>query len=127
MFWLDELLAQGSVPRSSGTGPEWQPGVDIFELNDSFLLCFAVPGVRQEDVEVLTTGDLVVVRGIRTLEVPRDATPRQLELTRGRFERRVRLPTTVPEEGVRTQMAQGLLLVHVPAPRHRVRIRVRPG
>lgn len=110
-----------------GTQPEWRPGVDIFELNDGFLLCFAVPGVRQEDVEVLAAGDMVIVRGIRTLQAPPDATPRQLELTRGRFERRIRLPTSVPQEGTRTQLAQGLLLVHVPAPGHRVRIRVRPG
>jgi HSP20 family protein len=105
-------------------GPAWRPEVDVFERPDGFLLCFSVPGVRQEDIQVVATDETVTVHGVRDLAAATDATPRRLELPRGHFKRSIRLPGTIASDEVRTQLTQGLLLVHVPTPRGYVRVRV---
>lgn len=102
----------------------WRPEVDVFERPEGFLLCFSVPGVREEEIEVFAAGDVLTIRGVRGLEATTEAVPRRLELPRGRFERSVKLPGTIEAGGVRTQLTQGLLLVHVPWPAGYVRVRV---
>ncbi|MBO0694096.1 MAG: Hsp20/alpha crystallin family protein [Acidimicrobiaceae bacterium] len=119
MFELEQPLRE--LGRE---GPAWHPEVDVFERADGFLLCFAVPGVREDEVEVIAADDVLTVRGLRQLTAAEEATPRRVELPRGRFERRVRLPGQIAAEEVRTQLTQGLLLVHVPRPRGYVRVKV---
>lgn len=102
----------------------WLPEVDVFERPDGFLLCFSVPGVQEQEIEVTAAGQALTVRGVRRLAAVPEATPRRLELARGPFERTVKLPGTIAAEGVRTQLTQGLLLVHVPTPRGYVRVKV---
>lgn len=102
----------------------WLPEVDVFERRDGFLLCFSVPGVQEDEIEVTATGQVLTIRGLRRLAAVPEATPRRLELPRGPFERSVKLPGTIAAEGVRTQLTQGLLLVHVPTPRGYVRVKV---
>jgi hypothetical protein len=55
-------------------GPAWRPEVDVFERPDGFLLCFSVPGVRQEDIQVVATDETVTVHGVRDLAAATDAT-----------------------------------------------------
>jgi HSP20 family protein len=125
MFWLDELLRETSGARWVRAGDEvdWRPELDVFERPDGYLLCFAVPGVSREEIEILFAENVLTVRGTRTLQVPLEARSRQVELPRGRFERRVRLPSAIAADSIRTQLTQGLLLVHVPKPQG-VQIRV---
>lgn len=118
MFEFEELRARDREQ------PDWRPEVDVFERPEGFLLCFALPGVREEEIEVLVAGEMLTVRGVRGLAATTEAIPRQLELPRGRFERKVRLPGTIQAEEVRTQLTQGLLLVHMPWPRGYVRVKV---
>lgn len=105
-------------------GSPWRPEVDVFERPDGFLLCFSVPGVREDEIEVTAAGEMLTVRGVRELVAAAEAIPRRVELARGRFERRVRLPGRIAAEEVRTQLTQGLLLVHVPRPSGYVRVKV---
>jgi HSP20 family molecular chaperone IbpA len=123
MFWWSETTP------TSGTGSErtdWRPELDVFERRDGLLLCFSLPGVDEDDVEVLSLDDVLIVRGTRKLDPPTDARARRIELPRGRFERRVRLTAPIASEDVQTQLTRGLLLVHVPRARGHVRIKVRP-
>lgn len=119
MFEFEQTLPELDPERAA-----WRPEVDIFERPDGFLLCFSVPGVRQDEIEVIAVDQVLTVRGVRELAAAADAAPRRLELPRGRFERKVRLPGTISAAEVRTQLTQGLLLVHVPTPRGYVRVKV---
>lgn len=105
-------------------GRAWRPEVDVFERPDGFLLCVALPGVREDEIEVIAADQVLTIRGVRQLTATAEATPRRLELPRGRFERRIVLPGTIAAGEVRTQLTQGLLLVQVPRPRGYVRVKV---
>jgi HSP20 family protein len=72
----------------------WQPPVDIFETEQELLIVAALPGVDPQNVEVTFAPELLLITGLRQLRIARGTTVHRLELPYGRFERRVRLPTT---------------------------------
>jgi HSP20 family protein len=112
----------------SGLELDWRPDLDVYELADEFLLCLSLPGVRARDVEMTVTGRTMTISGVRDGAAPRGAVPHLIETSRGRFQRRIRLPAEARLSGIRTVMADGQLLVHVPkvSPRS-MRVAIRTG
>ena len=73
--------------------PCWEPPVDLYEHGDMLRLLVALPGVTPQQVEVVLTPSLIVVRGERSLPTSsRQAAIHRLEIPYGRFERRIVLP-----------------------------------
>jgi HSP20 family protein len=78
------------APRGA---PCWEPPVDLYENGPELRLLVALPGVRQQQVEVAFAPGLIVVRGERSLPASsRGAAIHRLEIPYGRFERRITLP-----------------------------------
>jgi HSP20 family protein len=102
----------------------WRPELDVYEDLEGFVLCLALPGVREEEIEIIGEATTLTVRGVRGLPVPGDATAHRLELRRGAFERRVRLPVGVDLERTRSQLRDGLLVIHVPKTEPAVRVKI---
>lgn len=102
----------------------WTPAVDVYEYLEGFVICLEVPGIEAEDLEVLIQGRTVRLRGSRDLPIPSRMTAHRVELRRGRFERDIRLPVALDPDRSSTQLAGGLLLVHVPkaTPARRIRV-----
>lgn len=74
-------------------GPSWAPPVDMFERDSELVILVALPGVTPDQVEVLSDGAQLLIRGDRPLPaVCRRAAIRQLEIPYGCFERRLTLP-----------------------------------
>ena len=104
---------------------EWQPDLDIYEATDSYLLVFALPGVRAQDVEAMVVDRSFVVAGTRHVPLPQGVRAHLIESARGTFERRIRLPGSADLTGLRTDLTNGQLVVHVPKRRSEtIRIRV---
>jgi len=83
-------VATGSAARM------WAPVLDMHETKDDLVLNFELPGVREKDVSVSITGDLLTVKGERGFD--RDVTDesyRHVERVYGKFERSVQLPMPV--------------------------------
>lgn len=75
------------------SGPSWAPPVDVFEQDGNLLILAALPGVSAAQVEVLSDGTQLLIRGDRPLPAAfRRAAIRQLEIPYGCFERRLALP-----------------------------------
>jgi HSP20 family protein len=108
-----------------GPDVEWQPALDIYEATDGFLLVFALPGVRPQDVEAMLVSRSFVVTGTRHVPLPAGVRAHLIESARGYFERRVRLPGNADLTGLRTELTNGQLLVEIPKRRTgTVRVRV---
>jgi HSP20 family protein len=130
LIWRHEVLHRAYLdqePVEHGVG--WRPELDIYEDRGGFVLCLAVPGVGQEDIDVFAEGQTLTVGGTRKLPIPNDATTHRVELPRGRFQRQIRLPAGADLSGARTQLKDGLLLIHVPkvARETRVKVDIRTG
>ena len=102
-------------PASSAAGRTWAPPVDLYETKDDLVLTMELPGVRDKDVTVSITGDLLTVKGERRLE--HDAKEQQflhVERVAGKFERLVQLPIPVQGDKVKATYRDGVLEIKLP-------------
>jgi HSP20 family protein len=102
-------------PGGSGAGRSWAPAVDLYETTDDLVLTMEVPGVRDKDVTVSITGDLLTIKGERRVE--QDVKEQQLlhvERAYGKFERLVQLPIPVQADKVKATYRDGVLEVRLP-------------
>ncbi len=94
-----------------GSGPAWQPPVDVLETETEVLIFCALPGVDPENVDAVIEGGALLVSGKRLLpDELRTATIHQLELPQGTFARRIPLPPA-HYNTVKRQALNGCLLI----------------
>ncbi len=96
---------------SDGSGPNWEPPVDIFENDEEFCIVVALPGVDPRNLEVRIESGTIVVRGLQRLPaVSGNALIHRLEIPYGRFERRIQLPA-VDQISTRSEIKDGCLVL----------------
>jgi HSP20 family molecular chaperone IbpA len=93
-----------------GGTPAWEPPVDVVETDQALEIRVALPGVSEEDVQVISDGSDLHVIGNRALKATRGDTIHRLEIPYGRFERRIVLPSGRYELVERT-LCEGCLVV----------------
>ena len=105
-------------PTTTGTGTGsrvWAPVVDVYESKDDLLLNFELPGVREKDVSLSITGDLLTLRGERQFRQElKDDHTYHIERVYGRFDRSVQLPMPVQSDRVTATYRDGVLEVKLP-------------
>ncbi|HUG91556.1 MAG TPA: Hsp20/alpha crystallin family protein [Planctomycetaceae bacterium] len=91
------------------------PAVNVYELDDEFLLTAEIPGTKAEDLELTIAGGILTIKGRRHDhdEVPEERFRRN-ERFRGPWQRSISLPERVTEGGLRAEFAHGVLQVHLP-------------
>ncbi len=93
----------------------WAPTVDIWETRDNLVLTFEIPGIREKDVTVSITGDLLTVKGGRRFDRDvMDESNHRHERVYGKFERSIQLPMAVQPDEVRALYRDGVLEVTLP-------------
>jgi HSP20 family protein len=95
----------------------WQPALDIYELNDCYLIEADLPGVLPERVEVAAEGRRLTLSGTRdTVMTALSQTGRSLLLERrqGHFRRTMEFEQEVDTQHIETQFDQGTLRIRVP-------------
>jgi len=94
-------------PAPSG----WEPPIDLLETAGELIIITALPGVREDDIDlVFGASELAIVGARRAKVVPRPTRIHRLELPHGHFERRVRLPAG-SYELTRRDLADGCLTI----------------
>ena len=92
----------------------WQPAVDLLEDSESYRLTVELPGLRQDEIEILMEDRLLTIRAQRQLELKDGAQYRLNERRHGRFERSFRLPTSVDPSAVDAALDHGVLSLMLP-------------
>ena len=102
----------------SGFGPlGWSggwPHVEISESEREVRICAELPGLEEDDVELLLEDDALVLRGEKRSESRDDGTRQFSERFYGRFERHIPLPAEVEEDKVSASFRNGVLTVTMP-------------
>lgn len=111
-------LFDGFFGRSSQAGaPErvWAPAVDMYETKDELIVTAEVPGIREKDIHLAITGDMLTLKGERhwDQEVKQESYYRG-ERWFGRFERALPLPIPVQADKVKASYRDGVLTVTLP-------------
>jgi HSP20 family protein len=101
----------GQAPQ----GRTWLPPVDMHETKDNLVLKVELPGVREKDVAVSITGDLLTIRGERRWDdESKDQKFLHVERVYGQYERMIQLPMAVQADKVKAAYRDGVLEVTLP-------------
>jgi HSP20 family protein len=94
----------------------WAPVVDLYETKDELVVSCDLPGVRDKEVHVSITGDVLTIRGERVLPTgeSKDESYHRLERWYGKFERHVQLPMAVQSDKVQASYRDGVLEIRLP-------------
>jgi HSP20 family protein len=112
---FDSFLGR-PASTATGTGSRvWMPVVDLYETNDDLVLNFELPGVREKDVALSVTGDILTVKGERQFnQLLKDDNYLHMERVYGKFERSVQLPKPIQADRVTATFRDGVLEVKLP-------------
>ena len=112
---FDNVLGRPTATSTGAGGRVWMPVVDMYETSDDLLLNFELPGVREKDISLSITGDVLTVKGERQFnQHVNDENYLHMERAYGKFERSIRLPVPVQAGRVKATYRDGMLEVTLP-------------
>ena len=112
---FDSFLGRPAVSGAGAAVPTWAPVLDMHETENEVVLNFELPGVSEKDVALSITGDLLTLKGERTVNREfKDDDTYHAERVYGKFERSVQLPVPVQSEKVKATYRDGVLEVKLP-------------
>jgi HSP20 family protein len=92
----------------------WRPAFDVSESDDEYVICFDLPGVATDDLQIEVADDMLTVSGHRT---PASAgTAHRRERPTGEFVQRLILRPRVNAESIKAEYVDGVLELHVAKP-----------
>jgi HSP20 family protein len=93
----------------------WAPAMDMYETKDDLVVTFELPGVKEKEVHVSITNDILTIKGERTQsQEVKDENYHRLERWYGKFERNIPLPMPVQTDKVRAAYRDGVLEIKLP-------------
>ncbi len=91
------------------------PLVNLYELDDEYLLTAELPGTRTEDLELTVAGGILTLKGKRhDPDGIADDSFRRHERFRGSWQRSLSIPDRVREEELSAEFHDGILRVRLP-------------
>lgn len=130
---FDDMFRSSGGSSYGGTfGGMMTPRIDVVETDNELRIAAELPGVSQDDVEVMLEDDVLTLRGEkRSAHEEGEGSRHITERSYGRFERSLQLPFRPDEGQVRAAFEHGVLTVTLPkpaqAPERARRIEVRGG
>jgi HSP20 family protein len=105
----------GIRPRTSAPERTWTPPIDVYETRDDLVVAVELPGVREKDIHLSMTGDVLSLRGERGIAAEaREESYHRIERWSGTFERHVQLPIPVQADRIRASYRDGVLEIRLP-------------
>jgi HSP20 family protein len=90
------------------------PAVNFYEYQDHFLLTAELADVKKEDLDLSIADGVLTLKGNRLADEVPDTNYRRAERFRGNWQRSLSLPDRVQEEGLRAELANGILKITLP-------------
>jgi HSP20 family protein len=127
---MDRMLGRmrGLISRSPLDWPDtdWStsgvagPALNLSEDEDAYHVEALVPGLKEDDIDVRVTGDVLTISGeVQHEHEDEGRRWHVVERRYGRFERSVRLPEGVKADDVEAELSDGVLNITLP--------KVKPG
>ena len=90
------------------------PAVDIVETSDELMVLADMPGVRQEDLEVILEKNVLTIRGTVQLPAMQDYNLEYAEYEGGDYERIFTLADDIDRDHIEAVMKNGVLHLRLP-------------
>lgn len=110
---FDSLFGRPAIVQAADR--MWLPLADMYETKDDLYVTFELPGVREKDVHVSITGDVLTVRGERKWDKElKEESYHRVERAYGKFERAIPLSVPVQADKVKATYRDGVLEIKLP-------------
>ncbi|SRR6056297_1882721 len=94
---------------------EWEPSVDVSESNGNMQVRAELPGLDPEDIDVNVSGDLLTIKGEKTMEDEQNEQDfYRRESYAGAFQRTIELPEEADTQNVEANFKNGILQINLP-------------
>jgi HSP20 family protein len=91
------------------------PPINLYELENEFLLTAELPGTLTEDLELTVESGVLTLSGKRSDgEVVSEERFRRQERPRGSWQRSLKIPDRVQDENMSAEFTNGVLKIHLP-------------
>ena len=111
---LDRVFGHAQGDRRAPVGnASWAPATEIATVPDGWQVRMALPGIDPGDVKIDLNGDTLTVAGERS-QRREDAELNRSEISYGRFERLLTLPSNVDADRVEANFDNGMLDLSLP-------------
>lgn len=112
--WMDRAFA-GSNGESLEQRLTLTPLMDIAETGKGYELSADLPGMKDKDVDISVSGDVLTITGERSYEQESDG--RSVHLSErgfGAFKRSFSLPDDVDQDQIQARLTNGVLAIFLP-------------
>jgi HSP20 family protein len=110
---FDDFFRAPALGSFGSSMTSW-PSIDVKDNDDEVVVTAEVPGMTDNDVELLLDNGMLTIRGEKKGEKDERG---YSERWYGRFERQIPLPTSVDEEHCKADFRDGLVTIHLPKSR----------
>ncbi len=112
---VDRLLQSVNLTFQGLRFGRQYPPVNLYELEEEFLLTAELPGTLAEDLELTIANGVLSLKGKRVDfdEIP-DERFRRRERPFGAWQRALTIPDRIREEGLVAKFSNGILQIHLP-------------
>jgi HSP20 family protein len=113
--WLVDDVVSRKPPMVRFSPRTWQPAIDVYETDEDVVVLVELPGVKEDETEVIVHNNTLIVRGERKdIKQGIKRTYSQMEILWGPFERDITLPASVNVEQIKAFYDHGFLEVILP-------------
>ena len=112
---FDSFFSGLAEPRKGLLEGEWAPSVDVTETKDDITVTAELPGVKQEEVDIAITDDVLTLKGEKKEEKEvKEKNYHRIERSYGSFQRSIGLPVGVQADKAKATYKDGILKITVP-------------
>jgi len=111
---MDRLFSGYERSFDAGLDQAAAPALCLQDNGDSLVLSADLPGLSPKDLDLSITGDTVVLKGERKVQVPDGYSVHRQERGSYSFQRAYRLPSKVEADKAQASLKNGVLTVTLP-------------
>jgi HSP20 family protein len=112
---FDNFFTGWPEPKKGLLEGEWIPSIDVAETDDNITVTAEIPGIKQEEVDIAITDDVLTLKGEKKEEKEiKEKNYCRIERSYGSFQRSVRLPSGVKGDEAKAAYKDGILTITIP-------------
>lgn len=113
--WRDLRAWQERLERlSAHRADSWTPPIDVYETAGAYIVSAEVPGLTREQIELSMADSRLTIRGERRGHGGDEVHYHQVERGHGAFSRTFEFNDKIDAEGVKADLANGVLTITLP-------------
>lgn len=111
---MEDFIRELERPFGGGSMMEtsW-PATNFYDNGNELLLCAAVPGLSEKDIDINCAGNMLTISGKRKLDVPEGYTPLRQERGDIEFSRSFSMPSKVDFDKCSATVKDGMLTIRM--------------